>query len=93
MFALRIRSTLRPDWTMGHTWLRVTYNGEMRDVCAGAAENEPGAVSFTPLTPVHTGNPVNLLATHTGLIFYAGMLEWQALLTRRPLPQWMFEQR
>jgi hypothetical protein len=93
VFALRIQSTVRPDWQMGHTWLRVTYGGETRDVCAGAAENEPGAVSFRPLTPVHAGYPVTLFFTHLGLIFYAGVLEWRALLSGRPLPSWMFERR
>ncbi len=93
VFALRIRSTVRPDWTMGHTWLRVTHAGETRDVCAGAVENEPGAVTFQPLTAVHAGRPGILLLTHLGLIFYAGVLEWRAVLTRRPRPGWMFEPR
>jgi arylamine N-acetyltransferase len=93
VFALRIRSTVRPDWTMGHTWLRVTLDGETRDVCAGAPDNEPGEVSFTPISPVHKGNPANLLLTHLGLIFYAGTLEWKAVLARQPLPGWMFERR
>lgn len=93
VFALRIRSTLRPDWTMGHTWLRVTLDGEMRDVCAGAPDNEPGAVSFIPLTRIHRGNAVTLFLTHLGLIFFAGTLEWKAWLTRQPLPGWMFERR
>ena len=57
VFALRIESYVKPGWQMGHTWLRVTIGGETRDVCAGAAENEPGAVTFRPLTPVHRGTP------------------------------------
>ncbi len=93
VFALRIASTIRPEWRMGHTWLRVTYGGETRDVSAGAAENEPGAVTFRPVTAVHAGRPPVLLLTHLGLIFFAGYLEWRSVLTRTPRPAWMFERR
>jgi hypothetical protein len=93
VFALHVRSEEKPDWTMGHTWLRVTYGAETRDVCAGSADNEPGAVRFRPISPVHAGRPVPLLLSHLGLIFYAGFLEWRSLLARQPLPGWMFERR
>lgn len=81
------------DWSMGHTWLRVTVQGEMRDVCAGHAENLPGQVNFTPIAPVWpVGVPV-LFLLHLGMVPFCGYLEWRALLTRQPLPDWMFQKR
>jgi transglutaminase-like putative cysteine protease len=93
VFALKIQSDTKPEWQMGHTWLRVSVDGETRDVCAGNAENRAGAVDFRPLTKVYPGAPHVLLATHLGLIWYAGVLEWRALLMRQPLPSWMWQHR
>ena len=78
---------------MGHTWLRVRMGGEERDVCAGHAANLPGRVNFIPLAPVWPGNDCVLALTHLGMIGFCGFLEWRALLTGRPLPGWMFEER
>ena len=95
VFSLRVRVTENPDWTMGHTWLRVRIpaGGESRDVCAGQVDNMPGRVNFTPLAPVWPGNDFVLALTHLGMIGFCGFLEWRALLTGRPLPVWMFEER
>ncbi len=93
VFSLRVRVVDNPAWAMGHTWLRVRIDGETRDVCAGHAANLPGQVGFTPLAPVLPGNGFVLFLTHLGLIGYAGFLEWRALLTRRPVPGWMFQAR
>lgn len=93
VFALKIASRSNPDWQMGHTWLRVTVDGETRDVCAGSADNTAGAVDFRPLTPVYPGRAPILLASHLGLIWYAGALEWRALLTGRERPAWMWKPR
>ena len=91
VFSLRVRVADEPDWTMGHTWLRVRVGGEERDVCAGHADNLPGRVNFTALAPVWPGNDFVLALTHLGMIGFCGFLEWRALLTGRPLPGWMFE--
>lgn len=95
VFSLRVRVADDPDWTMGHTWLRVRVptGGEMRDVCAGHADNLPGKVNFRPLAPVWSGNGFVLTLTHLGLIGFCGFLEWRSLLTGWPLPGWMFEKR
>ena len=80
---------------MGHTWLRVRVptGGEMRDVCAGHADNLPGQVNFAPLAPVWPGYDFVLALTHLGMIGFCSFLEWRALLTDRSLPGWMFEER
>jgi hypothetical protein len=93
VFSLQVRVADAPDWTMGHTWLRVRVAGEVRDVCAGHAENLPGRVNFVPLAPVWPGNGFVLALTHAGMIGFSGFLEWRALLTRKPLPGWMFQER
>lgn len=95
VFSLRVRVAEDPAWAMGHTWLRVRVptGGETRDVCAGHADNLPGMVNFAPLAPVLPGNDLVLALTHLGMIGFCGFLEWRALLTGRPLPGWMFEER
>lgn len=81
------------EWTMGHTWLRVTINGEMRDVCAGNEDNKPGQVRFIPLSPVHDAHPIILFLSHIGMIFFCGVLQWKALLCGTEPPAWMHEER
>jgi hypothetical protein len=90
VFSLHVRVADRPDWTMGHTWLRVNIDGEVRTVCAGRAENLPGSVNFMPLALVRHGSAPVLFLSHLGMILFCGFLEWRALLTRQPLPAWMF---
>ena len=93
VFSLKVRVDDNPDWAMGHTWLRVRVGGEVRDVCAGHADNLPGRVNFAPVAPVWTGNKLIFLMTHLGMILFCGFLEWRALLTGQPLPAWMFVAR
>lgn len=93
VFALKARFFDNPDWSMGHTWLRVTVDGETRDVCAGRADNEAGKVHFVPLSAVHKGRPLTMFLTHLGLIFFMGFLEWKALITRTEPPTWAYEER
>lgn len=81
------------DWSMGHTWLRVTVHGEVRDVCAGHIDNRPGHVNFTPVAPVWPVDVPALFLLHLGMIPFCGYLEWRSRLTRRPLPAWMFQMR
>jgi hypothetical protein len=90
VFSLRVRVADRPEWTMGHTWLRVNIDGDVRTVCAGRAGNLPGSVNFTPLVPVRRGRTPLLLLSHLGMILFCGYLEWRAFLTGDPLPAWMF---
>lgn len=92
-FALKVRIFDNEAWHMGHTWLRVTVDGEARDVCAGRLENEPGQVHFVPLSRVHRGGPFTLFLTHLGLIGFMGVLEWQALLTGAAPPVWAYREK
>lgn len=93
VFSARVRIFDAPEWNMGHTWLRVRVGGEERDVCAGHAGNLPGQVNFTPLAPVWPGSNFIFILSHLGVIGLCGFLEWRALVTRQPLPAWMFVER
>jgi hypothetical protein len=93
VFSLRVCVLDDPDWAMGHTWLRVTLEGETFDVCAGHADNRPGSVNFVPRTPVLPGSPAAFFLTNLGLILFSGFLDWKALLTGHPAPAWMFMAR
>jgi hypothetical protein len=90
VFARKVRVLTNPDWTLGHTWLRVTLQGEVREVCAGYIENEPGHVNFEPVTPVHHGRTAILLLMHLGMLAFCGFVEWRALLSGKGDPGWTF---
>lgn len=90
VFSLKVRVLDDENWTMGHTWLRVTIDGETHDVCAGRVENEPGKVNFVPVWPVHPGHPFTLFLTHLGMILFIGVWEWWALLTGSNPPAWAY---
>ncbi|CAG0936579.1 hypothetical protein TFLX_05460 [Thermoflexales bacterium] len=93
VFALKVRVLTNPDWTMGHTWLRVNLNGEVREVCAGHLDNVPGQVHFEPLTPVHRGNTAIFLLMNLGMVPFCGFVEWRALLNGQGDPGWTFQQK
>jgi hypothetical protein len=93
IFARKVRVLTDPDWTMGHTWLRVTVQGEVREVCAGHPTNEPGHNHFEPLTPVHRGNLTLLGLMHLGMWPFCGFAEWRALLGGRGDPGWTFRRK
>lgn len=93
VFALKTRVFDNEAWNMGHTWLRVTIDGETRDVCAGRVENRPGQVNFEALSQVQNGRYPILLVNHLGMILFCGFLEWKALLTGSALPAWMYKER
>jgi hypothetical protein len=93
VFSPRVRVFDDPDWTMGHTWLRVTLGGETLDVCAGGADNRPGEVNFAPLAPVLRSSRAIFTLTNLGLILFSGFLDWKALLTGGAPQNWMFQAR
>lgn len=93
VFARKVQVLTDPDWILGHTWLRVTVQGEVREVCAGYVTNEPGRNNFEPLTPVHHGSTVLLLLMHFGMPPFCGFVEWRALLNGRGDPGWTFQRK
>jgi hypothetical protein len=93
VFCFKVRDLNDPRWTMGHTWLRVTIDGEQRDVCAGDLRDIPGRNSFVPLWPILPGPKPLLLLTHLGLILFTAVVEWKALLSGQPAPYWTYIER
>lgn len=93
VFCTRVSFVDKPEWRLGHTWLRVRVQNEWRDVCASRVKNEPGIISFEPLRPVYPGHDTVLFILHMAMIVYLGVIEWRAYLTRKPLPEWMMAHR
>lgn len=87
--ASRVRLAHDPDWRMGHVWVRVTIDGEVRDVCAGSSATDNGSVRFEPLTPVRRfGVPMRLLTgVGTAMIVTTAVL--RSAISRQPRPAWL----
>ncbi|NLA28099.1 MAG: hypothetical protein GX875_00350 [Propionibacterium sp.] len=83
----------RPDragWRNGHTWLRVTYRDETKDVCAARTWHRAGEVSFVPQTEV---KPARIWTGAVVRLCYAGPVTyevWKAWLSGDPVPRWVF---
>jgi N-acetyltransferase len=52
VYTARVRFDDNAEWALGHAWVRVRLDGEVRDVCARSASNRPGSVGFTCLRRV-----------------------------------------
>jgi len=93
VFARKVRVLTEPDWTMGHTWLRVTVQAEVREVCAGRCDNSPGYVHFEAVTPVQHGSKAVLMLMNLGMLPFCGFVEWRALFSGKGDPGWTFQQK
>jgi hypothetical protein len=93
VFARKVCVSTDPAWTLGHTWLRVTVQGEVREVCAGRMDNTPGHVHFKPVTPVQHGNTPILVLMNLGMMPFCGLSEWRALLSGQGDPGWTFREK
>ncbi|WP_341730236.1 hypothetical protein [Brooklawnia sp.] len=77
-------------WRNGHTWVRVSYQGDTRDVCASRAGHRAGRVSFTALSDVR---PVRIWTGAVIRLGFAGPLcfeVWKSWLSGHPVPRWVF---
>lgn len=77
-------------WRDGHTWLKVGYQGETRDVCASRAQHRAGRVSFTAQSATKPVRFWTGAAVRLGLAGPVGYEVWKSLLDRRPVPRWVF---
>jgi len=66
VYAAHVRFDDRPDWRLGHTWVRVRVGGQVKDLCARSLENTPGRVHLTPVSPVREARKVATLASTLG---------------------------
>ncbi len=87
--AFRVRLVDDPSWRMGHVWVQVRVEGEVRDVCAGSAWTREGKARFEPLTPVRRFGRTMRLVTAIGMApIVAGSLAW-SVLTGKPRAAWL----
>ncbi len=63
-----VDGTWEPGCVSPHSWLRVTLDGEERDVCPGATSNTPGDYHFEVLSPVRTLQPWMRPFSHLGSV-------------------------
>lgn len=79
-----------PWWNAGHTWLRVTHSGRTLDVCASRADHRAGQVHFHAVSDVR---PINPWTGFDMRLLLAGPVTyqvWRSMLTRRPVPNWIY---
>ncbi|GAB3624325.1 hypothetical protein GCM10027418_24090 [Mariniluteicoccus endophyticus] len=90
VFATRVRLDDNPWWRMGHSWVRVTIDGRTLDVCASLADNRPGHVKFIPVSEVLPFRSFTYWNTNNGMIAFTAFEAWKSIVTRQPLPRWVY---
>ena len=89
VYATRVRFDDGPDWTLGHTWVRVRTAGEVRDVCARSLANSSGSVHFVPIGEVRELNRATRFLTTVASFGAAVAAITRARVLGRPRPQWV----
>jgi hypothetical protein len=89
VYAARVRFDDNAEWALGHTWVRVRLDGEVRDVCARSAGNRPGSVGFTCLGRVRRLGPVARVASGAGTAAAAFAAVLLARLRGQGRPRWV----
>jgi hypothetical protein len=79
--------TTRVD--LGHTWVQVRLDGEVRDVCARSAGNRPGSVGFICIGRVRRLGPVARVASGAGTAVAAFAAVLAARLRGQGRPRWV----
>ena len=93
VYAPRVRFEDQPDWPLGHTWVRVRIDGDVRDVCARSLRNTAGRVHFEPTARVRRMNRTTRFLTTTGSFCAAIAAVVRGRLHRRPRPEWVEHRR
>lgn len=93
VFCLRVQVKDEPRWRMGHTWLRVKADGQVREVCAGRIGKMPGQIDFQPLSHVFHGTGLFFFLSQMGLVLFSGVIEWAALLRGQAPPYWTYYEK
>ena len=89
VYAIRVRFDDNAEWTLGHAWVRVRLDGDVRDVCARSARNRPGSVGFTSVGRVRRLGPVARIASCAGTAVAAFAAVLGARLRGRDRPCWV----
>jgi N-acetyltransferase len=89
VYAARVRFADDTEWTLGHTWVRVRIDGDVRDVCARSASNRPGSAGFACLGRVRRLGPVARVASGAGTAIAAFAAILAAWLRGQNRPRWV----
>jgi Transglutaminase-like superfamily len=89
VYAARVRFDDNAEWTLGHTWVRVRLDAEVRDVCARSAGNRPGSVGFIWLGQVRRLGPLARVASAAGTAAVAFAAVFLARLRGQGRPRWV----
>jgi len=87
--AYRVRLVNDPSWRMGHMWLRVTLDGDTRDVCAGSRSIDAVSLRFTPVTRVRRFGPAMRSLTTVGTAGAVMAAQLRTTISRKPRPRWL----
>jgi hypothetical protein len=89
VYTARVRFDDNAQWTLGHTWVRVRLDGDVRDVCARSAGNRPGSVGFICTGRVRRLGPVARVASGAGTAVAAFAAVLVARLRGQGRPRWV----
>jgi hypothetical protein len=89
VYTARVRFDDDAGWTLGHTWVRVRFGGDVRDVCARSASNRPGTVGFICLGRVRRLGPVARVASGGGTAVAGFAAVFLARFRGQGRPRWV----
>jgi hypothetical protein len=89
VYSPRVRFRDDDTWTLGHTWVRVRLDGEVRDVCARDGGNHVGHVGFTYGSRSRPLGPASKAVTSLGTALTASAALLMARLRGRARPRWV----
>lgn len=89
VYATKVHFDDRPDWALGHTWVRVQVAGEVRDVCARSVNNRAGRVHFVPIGRVRKLGKMMRFLTTLGSFGTAVAAIARARIRGQPRPGWI----
>jgi transglutaminase-like putative cysteine protease len=89
VYARRVRFDDQPAWRLGHTWARVEWENDVKDVCARSTHNAPGLVHFSPVGRVRAAGRVALFVGTLGSYGAAVSAIGGARLRGEARPRWV----
>lgn len=89
VYTARVRFDNNPEWSLGHAWVRVRLDADVRDVCARSASNRPGSVGFICLGRVRRLGPVARVASAGGTAVAAFAAVLLARFRGQARPRWV----
>jgi hypothetical protein len=89
VYTARVRFDDSAEWILGHTWVRVRLDGDVRDICARSVGNRPGSAGFICLGRVRRLGTVARVASDAGTAVAAFAAVLVARLRGQGRPRWV----